>query len=233
MKWIGVLVLLVTFVNSDAATSGGPHYSLNFDGVPVSCTARTGKLVPIYLDEAANRWGGGVVRTQPHDLMVLSPSVLKRLPIRSALFLFYHECAHLALPIGTGTYAMQQETNADCYAMQFMTRNKIVKSISEFREATVILRQVIPTWQHLPAEARIRNLLQSCVVDLPEPPPPPVVTQNPRVTIPQVERETPSPSIRAGYWEANLRDGRDRIDGVMKAGSFGWGGSASAARRAG
>ena len=89
---------------------------------------------------------------------MLSPTYLNTLPRLAAFNLFYHECAHLALPMGVGLQNPEQESKADCYAVQEMRKQGLIRSWEEFTEATAYLRTLKATGKgHRPGPERVEE----------------------------------------------------------------------------
>jgi hypothetical protein len=132
--------------------------SLNVHGVPLSCTSSGGTLVPLKAtEEAIAKGGGGFASLDPikGPSILLSPSYLATLPRIGAFFLFYHECAHVALPFGIGLGTASQEANADCYAVKEMRGAGLIESWSGFSEAVTIIKGAPQSSKHLPGSDRI------------------------------------------------------------------------------
>lgn len=127
-------------------------------GIPLSCTASSGQLASLTLSEKAREYAGGRAILSPGPNIMLSPSYLNGMPPLSAFFLFYHECAHLALPIGVGALSPKKESYADCYAIKKMREHGLVKSWEEFSEATAYLRTLTASKKgHLPGPERVKD----------------------------------------------------------------------------
>jgi hypothetical protein len=129
-----MVVLLVTPISAKAQS-----YVYVLYGTPLSCTATTGQPVRIFVNEFALQFGGGVAVHDPNHgpTITLSPSVMASVPPLSAFMIFYHECAHLALPFGVGVGTPSQERNADCYAIRAMRSHGLINNWQQFRQAVV------------------------------------------------------------------------------------------------
>ncbi|HAS8165124.1 TPA: hypothetical protein I7709_20880, partial [Vibrio vulnificus] len=85
-----------------------PYYQISVHGVPISCKASNGQQVPFFDDpqsaHAATQLGGARADFVPGMgyRISLSPQFMSSLPPLGALFTVYHECAHVALPMGVG-----------------------------------------------------------------------------------------------------------------------------------
>ena len=141
-------------------------YEINIHGTPYSCTAFNGQPVPIYTDpnaaEAAQQLGGARVDLSPGFgyTMALHTGMLSATPPRSAVFVFFHECGHAALPPHLGLQGPNAQFNADCWAIQQMVAWGLVQNWWEFEEAVAYLRQI--GWLHGITQARIQYM-QTCI----------------------------------------------------------------------
>lgn len=117
------------------------QFSIYLYGVPFTCTASNGQPVPFWLNElaaaAARPMGGARADLTPHAgfTIAIDPQFLESLPRLGAIFTIYHECAHVALPMGIGLMSPMQERNADCYAIQAMRAHGLINSMEEFQES--------------------------------------------------------------------------------------------------
>ncbi len=116
------------------------HY-LNFNGIPLNCTTANGRPVQIFTSPSAARFasqhGGGYALNSPRygPLILLDLRLLNRIPYRAALLVFYHECAHLALPFGVGLGSASQERNADCFAIRALRDHGVIRTWGDFDSA--------------------------------------------------------------------------------------------------
>jgi len=154
-------ILMTLGMTARAALAQQVLPSIKLHGVPVSCTADGGKRVPLIISDKAIKKGGGLARVDSVNgpTLMLSPTYLNTWPRLAAFNLFYHECAHLALPIGKGLQENkeQQERTADCYAIKKMREHGLISSMEEFKEATSFLRKQKATSEgHLPGPERVR-----------------------------------------------------------------------------
>lgn len=139
--------------------------SVKVYGVPLSCTSSIGNLVPLKVtDDAIAKGGGGYASIDPLKgaSILLSPSYLEKLPRVAAFFLFYHECAHVALPFGIGLASVSQEGNADCYAVREMRKAGLINSWRTFAEAVDGIKKLPGDASHIPGPERI-SAAASCV----------------------------------------------------------------------
>ena len=116
------------------------QYSFNVGRVSASCSATNGQPVPIYTDPwaayFARQMGGARADfTNFGFTIAIDPGFLLGLPPLGALFTFYHECAHVSLPMGIGLASPMQERNADCYAVQFMRTRGMIRNWRDFEQA--------------------------------------------------------------------------------------------------
>lgn len=117
------------------------QYVVNVFGIPISCTASNGQQVPFFTDpqaaQAARQLGGARADYSPQYgfTIALDPQFMNSLPRLGALLTLYHECAHVALPMGVGLMSPMQERNADCYAIRWMRNNGLIGSWADFEQA--------------------------------------------------------------------------------------------------
>lgn len=154
------LPILMTLAMADRSVHAQQWYNeIKIHGVPISCTADGGKKVPLIISDQARKWGGGYAHTDPvkGPTLMLSPTYLNTLPRLAAFNLFYHECAHLALPMGVGLGNPEQEKKADCYAVREMRKHGLISSWEDFKEATAYLRTLKATGKgHRPGPERVK-----------------------------------------------------------------------------
>jgi len=162
------LTILMTLGMTDRSAHAQQSYNeITIHGVPISCTADGGKRVPLIISDEAKKWGGGYAHTGPvkGPTLMLSPTYLNTLPRLAAFNLFYHECAHLALPMGVGLQNPEQESKADCYAVKEMRKHGLISSWEEFTEATAYLRTLKATGKrHRPGPERVEQAAQCAKV---------------------------------------------------------------------
>jgi hypothetical protein len=82
------------------ATTKVPSGDMSLDGHKVSCGAR-----PTVVDPKLDSWGGAFP-----GYLILNPTMLKGLPTKVKLYVYYHECGH--------QFVGGSETGADCYSIQ-------------------------------------------------------------------------------------------------------------------
>ncbi|WCE32293.1 hypothetical protein [Vibrio sp. SCSIO 43137] len=133
---LGAVLYLMSF-----SSLSNPYYQIFVHGVPISCTASNGQQVPFFDDpqsaQAAIQLGGARADFVPGMgyRISLSPQFMNSLSPLGALFTVYHECAHVALPMGVGLNSPMQERNADCYAVQMMQAHGLINNFQQFQSA--------------------------------------------------------------------------------------------------
>lgn len=129
------------------SSASAQQYEVNVHGVPVTCTASNGRLVSFYADinaaRLARQLGGARADYLPGYgyAIALDLDFMNSLPPLGAFFAMYHECAHVALPMGVGLASPRQEQNADCHAVRSMRAQGLIRSLSEFNEAMTAVIQ--------------------------------------------------------------------------------------------
>lgn len=120
------------------------QFSLDVYGTELSCLAPNGTRVPLMLTERAIALGGGGYAEIKNGQMsiLLSPTYMTKIGKMAATFTFFHECAHLALPIGVGLLNEEQESNADCYAISEMRKKGLISSWVDFSKSVEAVRQL-------------------------------------------------------------------------------------------
>lgn len=145
MRWIVIIALILVHPNGIAFAQS---YSINIHGVPLSCTANNGQLVPIFTDPhsaaAAAPLGGARADWLPGSgyRISLHTGMLSQTSPRAAIMVFFHECGHVALPNGVGLNSPYQEANADCWAARQMVQTGFLTSHQEFQEAVQYVIQI-------------------------------------------------------------------------------------------
>jgi hypothetical protein len=110
-------------------------------GIPISCTGSNNQQVLFYdhfgAAIAAKQSGGARADFTPNFgyTIALDPRFMNSLPPLGALFTVFHECGHVALPMGVGVMSPSQEINADCFAINSMKANGLIKSTNDFNQA--------------------------------------------------------------------------------------------------
>lgn len=141
MKKITTLTIAMFLLVIITGSVSAQQYEVNVHGVPISCTASNGRLVPFYADmnaaRLARQLGGARADYSPKYgyTIALDLSFMNSLPPLGAFFAMYHECAHVALPMGVGLASPRQERNADCHAVRSMRAHGLIRSLNEFNEA--------------------------------------------------------------------------------------------------
>ena len=110
-------------------------------GQPITCKASNGQQV-LFFDnpaaaDAARQLGGARADWTPQYgyTIALDPQYMNSLPRLGALFVVYHECAHVALPFGVGLGSPTQELAADCHAIRFMRAHGLINNWTDFEQA--------------------------------------------------------------------------------------------------
>lgn len=149
IKFPGALIIaILSFFAYQPANAQNFSYSINIHGIPFNCTANNGQPVPIFTDPqsaaAAAPLGGARADAVPGlgYRISLNLAMLSQTPPRSAVMVFFHECAHVALPMNVGLNSPMQEVNADCWAVQQMVAHGFVTSWQEFNEAVTYVYQI-------------------------------------------------------------------------------------------
>lgn len=138
MKKIHLLALILVISISNIAFGEEVNTSVRIHGVELSCIDETGHPIPVLFDEKAMQLGGGGYTwfdKNRGNTIILSQKFANSISKLNAQFLFYHECAHAALPIGVGLGTDKQEINADCYAVVQMRKYGLLPTWKEFSEA--------------------------------------------------------------------------------------------------
>ncbi|MEX0300394.1 MAG: hypothetical protein AB3N28_15070 [Kordiimonas sp.] len=156
--------MLLWVTTSQSAEAQRPLRSLRLSGLTVSCQTARGQQVPIYLDDSQyqNIGRAGFYNNNPRQpFIAISPTWLNQVPYQAAVFWFYHECAHVNLPMGVGTYSQAAEINADCWALNRMAAHGLVRSGYDVNAiAATILPQRGSPMGHLPGPARMNAMLR-------------------------------------------------------------------------
>ncbi len=147
------------FATTSAIWAQDSITTLQMHGKTFVCESSTGQRVSFYFSEAAVQVGGGAVATRKdgRDAITFSKTYMQGLSRQAAFFVAHHECAHLALPMGTGLGSPSQETNADCYAVAKMQNSGLLTSWSEFADAMTAIRNSSGSASgHLPGPERVK-----------------------------------------------------------------------------
>lgn len=162
--------LLVTLLHISATasaqyrtTQSGPFPSVVIAGEPFFCISTDGNQVPVFLDDSVyNIIGRATPGYQRGGAEIhVSPTRLGEMPPRAALFWFYHECGHAALPRGVGSFSQMAEVNADCFAIRSMVSQGFIRSWRDFQEVVSTVVGLAGTSSHLPGPQRAQ-LLANC-----------------------------------------------------------------------
>lgn len=118
------------------------------------CVSYAGESVPYFTDFNLPDVGMASRDQFGRPFIVLNPAILSQFPILAQSFWFYHECAHHALPP-----AMNNEVNADCYAVQHMRNTGQITNPADLNDMLSAMSQLPGSyWGHLPGPARAQNL---------------------------------------------------------------------------
>ena len=136
-------------------------YAIPLSGIMVQCQTSTGYQVPITLsDEVYQSIGQAGYDAQGRPYLVISPSWLNQVPYQSAMFWFYHECAHVNLPFGIGVGSPYQETNADCWAINQMARHGLIRNYADMQAIAAGVANLPGSNLHLPGPQRVQRMMQ-------------------------------------------------------------------------
>ena len=161
MKIKVALLCLLVLVSSKVYAE---YQQIYVHGVPLSCTASNGQVVLFYdhpaAAQAAKQLGGARADFTPQFgyKIAFDPQLMNKLPFLGAIFVVYHECAHVALPMGVGLMSPSQEKNADCYAIQTMKAHGYIKSWKDFNNAMSAI--IVSGGAHQMSRQRIKAIAQ-------------------------------------------------------------------------
>lgn len=137
---------------------------VNIDGMSVQCEALN--RMPVSFSEKAIKTKNATPINARFFPMFgyqigYDPSYIKQLPPLAAVFSIYHECAHVALPIGltAGDFAVEHE--ADCFALTEMKKAGFLKSLNQLKPFLIPLAN--KSLPHGFDTSRV-NALQKCNV---------------------------------------------------------------------
>ena len=156
-----IMLLLLVSIHSKVYAEYAQIY---VHGVRLSCTASNGQTVLFYdhpaAAEAARQLGGARADFTPQYgyTIALDPQLMNNLPFLGAIFVVYHECAHVALPMGVGLMSPSQERNADCYAIQAMRNHGYINSRDDFNQAMSAV--IVSGGAHSMSQQRINAIAQ-------------------------------------------------------------------------
>lgn len=118
------------------------------------CFSYAGEQVPYLFDFNLSDVGMASRDHLGRPFIIINPGILSQFPQLAQSFWFYHECAHHALPL-----AMNNETNADCYAVRHMRNTGQIDSPADVNDMLLAISQLPGSyWGHLPGPARAQNL---------------------------------------------------------------------------
>lgn len=130
----------------------GPMYQVNVSGLPMNCTAYNNQPVAIFFNYRLNNVGIATNHSNGAPIIVLNPNVVGQFSNTVAQWWFAHECAHH----NTGP----NETKADCYAVQQLVRNGVIRHpeqlLSFSRELATLPGSPMG---HLPGPYRAKNIV--------------------------------------------------------------------------
>lgn len=156
-----IILFLLVSINSKVYAE---YPQIYVHGVPLSCTASNGQTVLFYdhpaAAQAARQLGGARADFTPQYgyTIALDPQLMNNLPFLGAIFVVYHECAHVALPMGVGLMSPSQERNADCYAIQAMRNHGYINSWDDFNQAMSAV--IVSGGAHFMSQQRINAIAQ-------------------------------------------------------------------------
>jgi len=134
-----IILMIVVFVTLIGSVNAA-QFVVPVHGVPISCTDSNGQLVPFFADinaaQAARPLGGARADfTNFGYSIALDLQFMNSLQPLGAFFVMYHECAHVALPMGVGMNSPAQERNADCDAIRSMRAHGLISNMHNFYQA--------------------------------------------------------------------------------------------------
>lgn len=160
MLGIKFLIYLLTLAWLFNFSASAQALQINIHGITMSCRAFDGAPVPLSISEKALAFGGGYAQVDQmnNKSIMLSRSKLESLPKIGAFFIFYHECGHLALPLEVGLGTNYSEINADCFAIESMTKQGLIRTWKDFSDAMNFLQGATGDLGHgyLPGPERIQ-----------------------------------------------------------------------------
>lgn len=149
---IALLILPLSHQKAEAQQTAVSIY-----GGQYRCVANNGQMVPIYFQTIPD---AAMARADPSlgYIIILNPSAMNQLNPYAAVFVFFHECAHVALPMGVGLASPYQETNADCYAIRAMRDRGMIPTLQEFQAAVSAIANSTGSMMHPPGYQRVQNM---------------------------------------------------------------------------
>jgi len=162
-----LLILTAITLMMISTKSNAFYYTVNIQGLPISCQASNGQQVKFYTHPQAallaRQLGGARADFTPQYgyTIALDLSFLNSLPPLAAMFVVLHECGHTGLPMGVGMKSPHQESNADCYAARIMRSEGYLTTNSAFDETMQSVRAVSAS--HMVSQQRISRILHQCL----------------------------------------------------------------------
>ena len=136
--------------------SEGPLYNMSVRGLPVYCNNYQNQPVAFFSDRTLNNIGvASTYGSSPY--IVMNPNITNQFSDLVTVWWVAHECAHHALPP-----RMNNEQNADCYAIRALRAYGLVNNISQLQMFAVELKnlQGSAVTGHLPDPARANHIAQ-------------------------------------------------------------------------
>lgn len=162
MHYFSSAALVLSLIFGHLNPASAQELRITVHGIPITCTASNGQPVPFYFHpaaaQAARAMGGARADATPRYgfTIAIDPQYIQRLPRLGALLVVYHECAHVALPMGVGLMSPAQERNADCYAVRAMRAHGLINNWNDFQESMSAI--VVSGGGHRVDQARILNM---------------------------------------------------------------------------
>lgn len=131
----------------------------------LGCQASDGRTVGISLDDGIySNIGMAYFDDRTGEPRIrISPRWLSEVPYKAAIFWFYHECAHLNLPIGVGTQSRAAEVNADCWAINRMYNHGHIRRPSDLGQIASDVSRLPGSDMHLPGPWRVARMMECAV----------------------------------------------------------------------
>lgn len=121
---------------------------VDFRGIPVASV-----LNPALRDVAMASWAGNGA-----PIIQYNPGVLAQMAPQTRMFFYAHECAHHALAHGVRNIPLQQEQEADCWAIRTLVGRGILNAGSDVQAVQLDLSFSPGDWTHVPGPQRQFNL---------------------------------------------------------------------------
>lgn len=157
---ISLICLLSGFIFSSSAYSQQPQYVVNIHGYQFSCVANNGQQVPIYFSPSV-QGARADLNTQTGIYTIgMNLQHMNMMHPLAAIFTAFHECGHVALPLGIGLSSIDQESNADCFAIRNMRDMGMIMNGVQFENAISVISNTPATMTHPPGEIRRQRMLR-------------------------------------------------------------------------